>query len=225
MEKNKKYYLYQLNNNTLTILSLVLMFLGFILIGVFKHIGILHEGSKDFMIAMLLLVPYFCFHEVLHSISYVLHGAKYQNITYGAHLEKGVLCCLCKQNISKRNILTSLLYPFFFIGICTLGIGLWFDNYPLVLLSLLNIAGCSGDLLMFIGLVSLKNYEYSEYDDPTSFGLYTSDNLENHKMFGLRYIGKKESLVREDFRKFDINPLSAVVLIGLMVLSIICFII
>ena len=225
MENKKKYYLFQMNGNTLTIMSLILMFLGFILIGVFKHFELLHEGPKDYMIAMLLLVPYFCFHEVLHSISYVIHGADFKNITYGAHLEKGVLCCLCKQNVSKRNILTSLLYPFFFIGICTLIIGLILDSYPLVLLSLLNIAGCSGDLIMFFGLLKIKDYEYSEYDDPTSFGLYTSQNLENHKMFGLKYVGTKDNLVKKDFRKFDINALSAWVLIGLVVLSAICLVI
>ena len=222
MENNKKYYLYQLKGNTMTILSFVLVIFGFVLIGFFEKIGILHEGSNDYMIVLLVLVPYLIIHEILHCTSYVLHGASFKNITFGAHLEKGVLCCLCKQNISKKNILISLLYPFFFIGICTLVIGLFIDDYPLVLLSLFNIAGCAGDLLMFIGLVSIKNYQYSEYDDPTSFGLYTSDNLENHKMFGLRYVGVQDSLVREDFKKIDINAFSAIVLLALMIFGIIC---
>ena len=42
-----------------------------------------------------------------YTISYVLNGADFKKVTYGAHLEKGVLCCLCKQNISKRDLQVS----------------------------------------------------------------------------------------------------------------------
>ena len=72
------------------------------------------------------------------------------------------MCCLCKQNISKKNILISLLFPFIFIGVITYVIGVLFNNSVLIWLSILNISGCSGDLMMFLGLLRLKNFEYSE---------------------------------------------------------------
>ena len=171
-------------------------------------------------IIIVLYIPYLILHEQLHSLAYVIYGADFKNITFGAHLEKGVLCCLCKQRINKKNILHSLLYPFIIIGVLTLVIGL-IVNYPvLVILSLINIAGCSGDLVMFYHLSKLNDFEFSEYDDPIAFGLYTKNDFSKLNMFGLDYVGKKARLERKDLRKVVISKPSIVMLVVFYLLMI-----
>ena len=205
----KKYYLFEMKTGALNIVSLVLFFGLLVLTGNLLQDQTINLG--DLMAkSLLFMIPYFVFHEILHSISYVLHGADFKNITYGAHLEKGVLCCLCKQNVSKRNILTSLLYPFIFIGVITYIIGIVFNIPVLILLSIMNISGCSGDLLMFYSLSRIKNFEYSEYDNPTAFGLFTEEDLSNKKLPGLKYVGTKNELERKDLKKVTISKTSII---------------
>jgi len=209
----KNYYIYKMNKNVINVYPFILLAICaclYFLIYRDKSIDIFND---NILFVTLLLIPYLLFHELLHSFSYVIHGAKFKNVTYGIVLEKGVMCCLCKQNITKKNILISLLYPFFFIGIVTLIIGIIFDLPILVLLSFTNIVGCSGDLTMFYHLVRIKNFEYSEFDDPTSFGLYTTEDLSSRKFFGLDYVDKKEKLDIKDYRKLYVSKTSVIFLL------------
>ena len=221
----KKYYMFKMNMNFMNLVSIILIVLSL-------FVFYLIYGKSSFSVLrsiynplILLYLPYLIFHELLHSLAYVIYGADFKKITYGVHLEKGVLCCLCKQNITKKNILHSLLYPFVFIGIITLIIGIIINNPLLVLLSLANISGCSGDLVMFYHLVKLKNYEFSEYDDPTSFGIYTKEDLSKKKMLGLDFIDSRSKLDRKDFKKINISKTSVILLIGFYVLLILTLII
>lgn len=167
-------------------------------------------AGPEFTISFLLMIPYLILHEILHSISYCLNGADFKNITYGAHLEKGVLCCLCKQNITKRNILISLVTPLVVIGVITYIIGIITNNLILVYLSIINISGCSGDIMMFASLLKLKNFEYSEYDNPMAFGIYTSEDLSKKKLLGLKYIGTENALKKENMKKISISKISII---------------
>ena len=145
----KNYFLFKMNTYILNGLSFLLIFVCCIIFYLIYGSNSINVLNDNLTIVIFLYIPYLVLHEQLHSLAYVIYGADFKNITFGAYLEKGVLCCLCKQNINKRNILHSLLYPFVFIGIITLIIGI-IVNYPLlVILSLTNISGCSGDLLMF----------------------------------------------------------------------------
>lgn len=221
----KKYYMFKMNMTFMNLFSIGLIILSsfiFYLIYGNNSFSILREVYNPFI---LLYLPYLIFHELLHSLSYVIYGADFNKITYGAHLEKGVLCCLCKQNITKKNILHSLLYPFIFIGIITFIIGLLINNPLLILLSLANISGCSGDLIMFYHLSRLHNYEFSEYNDPTSFGIYTKEDLSKKKMFGLDYVGDKTKLERDDLKKIDISKISVILLLSFYVLLILTLVI
>ena len=209
----KSYYLFKMNTlflNGFSLILIVLCALFFMLIYGNKTIEVLQSSMG---IIIVLYIPYLILHEQLHSLAYVIYGADFKNITFGAHLEKGVLCCLCKQRISKRNILHSLLYPFTIIGVITLIIGLVIDYPVLVILSLINIAGCSGDLVMFYHLSKLNDFEFSEYDDPIAFGLYSKNDFSKLNMFGLDYVGKKASLERKDLRKVVISKQSVIMLV------------
>lgn len=201
--KNKKYYLFEMDMLSLQIISTVLLAL-FALLTYFIYPNI--SLSNDTLgISFMLMIPYMILHEIIHSISYVINGANLKNITYGSHLEKGILCCLCKQNISKKNILISLLTPFFFIGIITYIIGILTSNSILTILSIFNLSGCSGDLIMFISLSKLKNFEFSEYDNPIAFGLYSQQDLSKCKLLGLKYIEEVDELEKKELKKLTIS--------------------
>ncbi len=215
----KKYYLFKMNTRKLNIISSIigiLLFIIFMVVYLQKlTIGELADEIYNAMpLIVILMFPYFILHEIFHSIAYVLHGAKFKNITYGAYLEKGILCCLCKQNISKKNILISLLYPFFFLGIVTIIIGYIINSYTLVILSILNISGCAGDFIMFYNLIKIKDYEFSEYDDPIAFGLYSAEDLSKRKLYGLDFVETKTKLLKEDLKKIRISQKSTISMIA-----------
>ena len=215
---NKKYYMFKMNMSFLNILSIILILLSVLVFYLIYGDQTKIVFASIYTPFILIYVPYLACHELFHSLAYVIHGAKFKNITYGVHLEKGVLCCLCKQNIDKKNILFSLIYPLVFLGFITFIIGIVINSPLLVALSLANISGCSGDIVMFYHLVKLQNFEFSEYDDPTSFGIYTANNLSEIKLFGLDYVGNKESLKRDDLRKIVISKMSIIILMAFYLL-------
>lgn len=207
------YYLFKMNTlilNAFSFLLIIVCCLFFYALYGKESINVIQENVN---IVMILYLPYLILHEQLHSLGYVIYGADFKNITFGAHLEKGVLCCLCKQRINKRNIIHSLLYPFVIIGIFTLIIGILVDYPVLVILSLANISGCSGDLLMYYHLSKLDEFEFSEYDDPIAFGLYTKKDFSKLKMFGLDYIDKKSRLEIKELRKIIVSKPSIILLL------------
>lgn len=218
----KKYYLFEMDANILNIMSVVLFI--FILIISFildKNLLIDSFNITNYFLTLLLMLGYLCTHELLHSLAYVIYGASYKNVSYGAALEKGVLYCLCKQNITKKNILHSLMYPLIFIGIITYIIALIYKLPILFLLSIMNIAGSIGDIIMFAFIYKLKNIEFSEYDSVLGFAIYSKEDLSKLKPFGLKYIETKEELKRTNNRKVNITYKSLIILIVLIVLSLI----
>ena len=209
----KNYYLFKMNISFLNVASIIL----FIVLGLVFYLIYGNNSSQvlfnNLDMVILLYIPYTILHETFHSIAYVVNGANFKNITYGMHLDKGILCCLCKQNITKKNILCSLLSPFIFIGVVTLIIGIIFNIPVLVILSLLNISGCTGDFTMFYYLSKIKDFEFSEYNDPVAFGLYSSNDLSKIKMHGIDYVEKKESLERDDLKKITVSKFSIILLL------------
>ena len=141
MVKEKKYYLFKINVNILNIMCAILLVLLFG-ITYFIRPTVFNETFDKINLGMLLISYsiYMCFHEILHSISYMIYGADFKKIIYGVSLENGVLCCLCKQNINKRNILNSLMFPLFYLGILTYILGFIINNLYLIILSIFNIS-------------------------------------------------------------------------------------
>lgn len=208
--KDKKYYIYEMKMGVLNVVSLLLFFLMIVLTFFLYQKRILTNWDYPVGLLFILMIPYLILHEVLHSIAYVLLGADYKNITYGAHLEKGVLCCLCKQNITKTNILISLLTPFFFLGVVTYFLGVVLDSPILIALSIVNISGCAGDIIMFLDFLFLKKFQYSEFDNPTAFALQGSEDFSKKKLFGLQYVESCKSLKIKDLQKVSISKTSVI---------------
>ena len=187
---NKKYYIFEMNMTTLNVGCIILLMIMMI-ISIFIYPSFINDviENVNFLFFFVLYFFYMILHEIFHSIAYVIYGSDYKKITYGVCLEKGVLCCLCKQNVDRRNILHSLMFPLFYIGIVTYIISLMFRMPLLFLLSIFNISGCIGDIIMFIFILRLdKNIQFSEFDDPVGFAIYSDRDVSNLNHFGLRYI-------------------------------------
>ena len=223
MSNKKKYYIYEMDIIILNIGSLLLLFF-FLGIGFIIYPSFLYDvfNHYSFLIFMIIYILYMILHELLHSLAYVIYGANYKNITYGMCLEKGVLCCLCKQNINKNNILHSLMYPLIIIGFLTFIIGYLFRLPLLFILSIFNISGCIGDIIMFFFIKKLdNNIFFSEFDDPTSFSIYTDKDISKEKHFGLKYLGSFYELKRNDLRKIYISLPSILLLFVILILGVI----
>ena len=218
-----KYYKYSMNMKTLNIFSLCL-FIPF-------YIIILLMGYGEF-INFNCLVVYFLWmflHELLHGIGFSLSpGVDDNKIVYGANLEKGIFYCMCKDRISKRGIMISLMFPFFFIGVVTLIIGLVLNIPILVVLSLFNIAGCAGDIAMFVSFLRLPSFKYMDLDDCTGFVLISKNDLKKYKLFGMRLVESgnySDSLQAKNYDKFTISKLSWIIFGLLFLFLLVSFIV
>lgn len=208
---NKKYYIFEMNMTIINILSLILLA---ICMAASFIIAPKTADLKNINLVILLVfyVGYMFLHELLHSLGYVLNKASFKKIVYGAYLEKGVLYCLCKQNISKRNICISILFPFTFIGVITYVIAIFYNLPTLLYLSILNISGCSGDLIMFFYLLKLnKDIEFTEFDNPIQFAIHSSEDVSKISHFGLNYIESTASVPRNDLKKFHVSKASIII--------------
>lgn len=222
--KEKK-YIYEMKSLPLNIISIII----FIILVVITYLLYklldykFYINDLDYQITFILLMPYFIFHEILHSIGYVINGANFKNITYGMHLEKGILSCSCKQSIKKRTILWSLIYPLLFIGIITYIIGIILNNKILMFLSIANITGCSGDIIMFYHFLKIKKLQFFEYDNPLAFGIITEDNLDNKELFGLKRRDDNK-IIQTISPKITISKPSIIILIIYFILCLLNFI-
>ncbi|MBP3841435.1 MAG: DUF3267 domain-containing protein [Bacilli bacterium] len=221
MKQKEKKYFYEMDSVALNVISIVLLV---IMLVITKIIYGLDISRTNYNIGLILLIPYLLLHEILHSIGYVVNGAKFNRITYGIHLEKGILCCSCKQEVKKHTILWSLMYPFLFIGVITYIIGVIYKIDILVMLSIFNISGCSGDLIMFLNFLGLKNFKFFEYDNPLGFGIVTEENMENKKMFALKRI-EEDNFKQTVSTKVSVSKTSIIVLILYFTLCLISIII
>ena len=222
----REYYIFKINLKMLNIIANLLFIFLFVMLLIFFPniiIGFFEYSERlDFCLLFLpIMMLYFAMHEIFHAIGYLLYGAKLNKLTFGMELEKGVFYCLCKQDITRKNILHSVLFPFFYLGVVTLIIGLIFELPLLALLSLLNISGATADIMYFIFLIKLpKDIKFSELDDGTAFAILSDSDVSKVKHFGLDFIEKKDIIERKDFKRIKISKLSYAVLIVCIILVI-----
>lgn len=220
----KKYYFFKMNDKAISVLPLIILLVEVAVIYLVDK-SLLSDMLKCFnddpALLIVLYLAYCALHEFFHSLAYIVHRIPFDKITYGIALEKGVFYCLCKQNIKRNMILRSLLYPFFFLGVVTLVIGIVCDIPMLTLLSLANITGCSGDIVMFIFILKFsKDVEFSEFDSEISFALYSDKDLSKVKQYGIDYIECKDTIKREDLKKVKVSKHSLLALLVIAVLFI-----
>ncbi len=218
-----KCYKYTMNLAILNIISIIIFIP---LIGLIYFISpnefINYFEKCNYILLFSLYFIWIIIHELLHYIGFIIDKeVNNKNVVMGILLEKSICYCMCKQLISKKRILISLLMPLIFIGIITLIIGIFINDMTLIVLSILNISGCSGDIIMFMFAVKLPNdIKYYDLDDPTSFNIMTNKEI-NPKPFGLKLMGiddyNEEIIKAKENKKITISKWSSIILLILII--------
>lgn len=219
--KKEKYYTYKLNMKVLNVLAIIL-FIVLLLAVVVLEYGDNYIIYTNIGVLLILVILWLMLHELLHAIGFMLFKeVKWKNIVFGIKLESGVFYCMCKQKNSKKVILTSLMFPITFIGIFTLIIGMIINSYLLVYLSILNIVGSIGDIVMsFYFFKAPSDIIYLDLDDCTSFTVLSHKNLEKLKVFGIELIDEglydSKKIHPSNYQKIKISKASYLIL-GLII--------
>ena len=219
MNKDKSklnYYTYKLDMVILNVLAILL----FIVVGglvFFMEYKDNYVFYSDIVSLFIFMIIWLIIHEILHGIGFsIFKCVDKRSITFGMFLEKGIFYCMCKQNIPKKVILTSLFFPITIIGVVTLIIGMIINSYILVFLSVLNIVSSIGDIVMII---------YLDLDDPTSFTVVTHDDISNLHVIGIKLdstgIYDSKKMVSHDRRRLVISKYSYVLIFIFFILILI----
>ena len=139
-------FIYREYEINITLLGLLLTFLGFILLIVL--------------------------HEAFHLLGFWLFGkVPWNKMDYGVNLKLGVAYATTSLPISNRSMKKALLLPFWMTGILPVIIGYMIESPILVLLGAWLIAGAAGDFAMYKELRKIPNDSLIK-DDPTHPILY-----------------------------------------------------
>ena len=219
---NYRCYTYQLDMKVLNILAIILFVVMMIVVCL---IGIDYSdiAKYDILTLIVLMILWLMLHEILHGVGFVLFKeVNRKNIVFGMALEKGVFYCMCKQKISRQVIFTSLLFPFTIIGVITFILGVIIDNGLLVYLSMANIVGSIGDIMMSIYFSRCpREVVYLDLDDCTSFTVLSKSDISNVKVSGIKLVssGNYDSNMKaKDRRRLVISRESWYVLIVIFIL-------
>ena len=216
-----KAYIYKFNLGMANLFSIVIL----VLLIVLTYFITGEFPIRYYPFLMTTMILYFILHEILHGIGYMISGAKPKNVYFGIALEKGILYCLCRQEVKKKCILTSLQMPFTVIGLITYIVGIIIKNDLLTFLSIANLVGASMDLVMFFYIARIKNVRYSETDANDEFVLITDEDLtkKKSKFFNLKETKKynKKDYEFDKMKRVTISVTSLVILLACLGLDII----
>ena len=217
-----RYYQYKMKTfamNVYAILIFLIIYIGVLL--TYENYEVVFDGMT-----FIYLIAWFILHELLHYVGFLCSKkVKPKDLQLGMCLEKGIFYCMCKKQINKRDILVALLFPLTFIGIVTLIIGYIFKSPLLILLSVVNISGAIGDILMTIQILRMPNtIKYTDVDDCAGYYLITTEDISNIKTSGLKLFStgeyEKEKFIAKDKRKVVISKISMIVLLIILIYSI-----
>ena len=229
MNKDKSklnYYTYKLDMVILNVLAILL----FIVVGglvFFMEYKDNYVFYSDIVSLFIFMIIWLIIHEILHGIGFsIFKCVDKRSITFGMFLEKGIFYCMCKQNIPKKVILTSLFFPITIIGVVTLIIGMIINSYILVFLSVLNIVSSIGDIVMIIYFIKApSDIIYLDLDDPTSFTVVTHADISNLNVIGIKLdstgIYDSKKMVSYDRRRLVISKYSYVLIFIFFILILI----
>lgn len=218
----KSYYRFEMDLKFLNIFTILLFVICYIFMLLAGYNIWNIEYGKNIILFMLI---WFLFHEVIHGIGFSLLDKKnLKKIVFGIELEKGIFYCMCKQRISKANIILALILPLIVIGFITLIIGLLINSNLLIFLSIINISGSSADIAMTIAILKMKNVQYLDTDDTTGFYILSNEDISNKKYIGLKIIEMgiydSDKIVAKDYTKIKITKISWYIITGLIVCTI-----
>ncbi len=221
----KKYYRFDMDIKLMNILASILYVLFFIYL-----FGNTYFSTFDFsLVAIILMFLYFALHEICHGIGYALFAKNKKNIKFGAILEKGVFYAMCQEEISKKAIIVSLLFPILILTLIPIPFAIIFKNSLLLFLSITNLIGAIGDILLIKLVLKLpKNITYIDYDNNIGAYFLCDEDISNVKSLGLNCHETKihdENLINKDIKTIYISEPSKKFFIIMGVILILLFII
>lgn len=200
------------------ILSVVILFaLGFIYF--YNHMDVTFDFGPLFLLE---LIGYFMLHELFHGIGFLIFAKDPKNIKFGITLEKGVFYTLCSERIGKKAIIVTLLFPIIFLSLITFILSLIINSPTLALLSIANLGGAIGDILMVILILKMpSDVEYIDYNNDVGCYLVSKHDLSKIKLFGIKYLGSGVDSDKniKDIPRIYISKFSIVFLIIYFVLT------
>ena len=211
----KKYYKFNLDMVWANVIATIVLVVSAV---VFLFFDRTYQMDINIIIYMVL---YLALHEVFHGIAFSIYAKDIKNIKYGAALEKGVFYAMCQERINKKAIIVSLLFPFIFLTVIALPIGVLIHSENLIILALINFSGATGDLFM-VNLIRKmpKDIEYIDYDNSVGCYLLSKEDLSKYKAIGLKYVesGKDEDkLINKDIKRITISKWSVIILAILII--------
>ncbi len=222
----KKIYKYKMNPVLMNISAVILYLLIIIPLYIFYKEELFNVNISAYVILLL----WFILHEVFHYLGFLINkNIDAKDLFLGMYIEKGIFYCMCKKEIDKKGILIALSFPFMFIGVITLIIGIIFNINTLIFLSTINLAASIGDILMFIQILRFPNdIKYTDIDDSTGYVIISKKNISNIKTLAIKldkvekYDSKK--LIHKDNNRINITKSSWIFLIIYILLIIIYYI-
>ncbi|MER1958652.1 MAG: DUF3267 domain-containing protein [Solibacillus sp.] len=111
-------------------------------------------------------------HEAFHLIGFMIFGGvPYKDLDYGVNLKLGIAYATTKQPLTNAAMKKALLLPFWMTGVVPTVIGLALDNFLIVFVGALLMAGAIGDFYMYKELRKYPNDAVVK-DDPKEPKLY-----------------------------------------------------
>ena len=223
----EKYYKYELDIKKMNILVLIAMIPIGIIMAVFSNF-FSHTFDKFYMVfAGLMFV--FVLHEVFHGIGYALFAKDKKKIKFGIALDKGVLYAMCQDEINKTGIIVSLIFPIIFLTIITGIIGVLVKDSVLVFLSMMNLVGAIGDIMMIILTLKLpKTIKYIDYNNDIGAYFISNEDISKIKTFGLKCTEVGEhtlNKVDNKIKSFLVTKGSIPYLIGFLLVILLDFVV
>ena len=224
-EKSRKYYRFDMDLKIMNILASILYVIFFIYL--FSNT---YFSTFDFsFLACILLFLMFAIHEICHGIGYALYAKNKKNIKFGAVLEKGVFYAMCQEEISRIGILVSLLFPIIILTIIPLPFAIYFKNSLILFLSITNLIGAIGDILLVKLVLKLpKDITYIDYDNNIGAYFICDEDIGNIKSLGLKCAESNphdENLINKDIKSIYISEPSKKFSVIFIVILILLFIV
>lgn len=223
--KKKNYYRFDMDIKLMNILASIFYIAFFIYI--FSN-SYFNTFEFDFLALMGLFV-YFGLHELCHGLGYALFAKDKKNIKFGAILEKGVFYAMCQEEINKKGIIVSLIFPILILTLIPLPFALYLKSSVLLFYAITNLIGAIGDILMIILIFKLpKDITYIDFDNNIGAYFICDEDISSITSLGLKCAktdSYEEKLIDKSIPRIYISPSSKKYFIIFAVLIILLFII
>lgn len=143
-------------NTMVYLLPLPIMALFIVLYIVLGHR--LHIGVFELLVSLVVFYALIMVHEALHGVTWMLFAKnRWKSISFGFIKETFNPYCNCNEPLKKYQIILGTLMPTLILGVGFGIASLIFGSTTLLIIAVLNLLGCGGDLLVILKLLLFKS--------------------------------------------------------------------